>query len=358
MENAGESAVKLEPAPDGCGLRINGRSYSGKLFTTDDGTTLYMQLSELAEATGSECRTDERAGVTSFEFDGVKVKFTRGEKEFAYGGILHPLSNEVLPAADGSAELLVPADDVLKVLYPVVFDAGQTGKRSYAEAAPQVHLTAGKKIALLDFHSVTAAGESARGEFAAYAVRAEEFEKMLERINAGEGTAIGFEDLPELEDAERPVMILFEGCSETVYKTAWPLLQKHGVKATVFVAPGEVGAEGRMTQAQLTEMAESGIISLQCAATAQDREDAGSAEEAMRRAAEKVQEISGRVPVACLCRDGSLLEAAAREYNYCVRVDSTRAFDTDTDTRTTVYAYTIYGGSSAEELMRNIATAQ
>ena len=358
LATANGRAVKLAPAPDGCGLRINGKSYTGSLFTADDGTTLYMQLSELAAAVGSECRADERAGVYSFEFDGVKVKFTKGEKEFSYGGILHPLSNELMPAADGSAELPVPADNVLKVLYPVVFDDEQTGKRSYTEAAPQVHLPAGKKIALLDFHSVTEAGGRAHREFAPYAVQAEAFEKMLEGITAGEGTAICFEDMPELENAECPVMILFEGCSDDVYTTAWPLLQKHGVKATVFVSPGEVGAEGRMTEAQLAEMAESGIISLQCAATAQDRENAGSAEEAMRRATEKVQKISGRVPVACLCRDGSLLETAAKQFNYCVRVDSTRAFDTGRDTRFAVYAYTIYGGSSADELMRNIASAK
>ena len=74
---------------------------------------------------------------------------------------------------------------------------------------------------------------------------------------------IWFSDLAELEQYEKPVILTFDDGYDDNYTELLPLLRKYNVKATVFMIADAMGMQHKMTEEQVREMADSGLVSIQ-----------------------------------------------------------------------------------------------
>ena len=91
----------------------------------------------------------------------------------------------------------------------------------------------------------------------------EELEKQLQYLSENGYETIFFEDLSHIEQYEKPVLLTFDDGYDDNAETLLPLLQKYGMKATIFLIAGDVGKPHKLTRAQLAELVQSGLVSIQ-----------------------------------------------------------------------------------------------
>ena len=99
-------------------------------------------------------------------------------------------------------------------------------------------------------------------------VSPEQFEAQIRALSEAGYTGVSFDELQAyvLRGAplpEKPVVITFDDGYESNYTLAYPILQKYGMKATVFLIAGDVGKPHKLTRAQLAELVQSGLVSIQ-----------------------------------------------------------------------------------------------
>ena len=111
--------------------------------------------------------------------------------------------------------------------------------------AQRLPSSAGVRVPVLMYHAV---GDDCWGEESLF-VKPEELEKQLQYLSENGYETIFFEDLSHIEQYEKPVLL--------------PLLRKYGMKATVFLIAGDVGKPHKLTRAQLAELVQSGLVSIQ-----------------------------------------------------------------------------------------------
>lgn len=95
-------------------------------------------------------------------------------------------------------------------------------------------------------------------------VSAEAFERQLAFLARHRYRVISLDELMGfLAQGERMprrgVVITFDDGYEETYTVAWPLLQRFGFPATVFVTPGEVGLPGFITWDQVVDMSRDAV---------------------------------------------------------------------------------------------------
>lgn len=77
-------------------------------------------------------------------------------------------------------------------------------------------------------------------------------------------TPIWFEDLPNVDKIEKPVILTYDDGYMDNYLELFPILQKYNVKATIFVVTGTIDYNPRsLTTEQIREMSDSGLVSIQ-----------------------------------------------------------------------------------------------
>ena len=109
------------------------------------------------------------------------------------------------------------------------------------------------------YHAV---GDDCWGEESLF-VKPEELEKQLQYLSENGYETIFFEDLSHIEQYEKPVLLTFDDGYDDNAETLLPLLQKYGMKATIFLIAGDVGKPHKLTRAQLAELVQSGLVSIQ-----------------------------------------------------------------------------------------------
>ncbi len=157
-------------------------------------------------------------------------------------------------------------------------------------------------------------------------VRPGNFEEQLKYLADNGFETIWFTDLTHLEDYEKPVMLTFDDGYEDNYTVLLPLLEKYGMKATVFVIGSLVGTEHYMTAEQVREMADSGLVSIQSHTWSHrylDELDDEELRQELERSRLELTRMTGRVPVA-VCYPSGRSDRQAREtvaeyYQYGVR---------------------------------------
>lgn len=95
-------------------------------------------------------------------------------------------------------------------------------------------------------------------------VRPREMERQLRYLLEQGYSPLWFEDLKHVDRYEKPVILTFDDSFSDLYTELFPLLRQYGVKATVFTIEGTLGWEHTLTPEQVREMADSGLVSIQC----------------------------------------------------------------------------------------------
>ncbi len=233
------------PVSTGAGITVNGIMLSG--IYAKDGTE-YINLKEYADAVGKSFSVTEGIKKHSATLDGV-VYYTgrkeKGDAEGIYGSVYdgsswyHPL-----------AELIGG--------YHELIDA-EKNHRYYTAYPLASQIPTGVKVPMFMYHAVSDDLWGIESLF----VSPSRLEEQLKYITENGYTPIFFEDLEKADSIEKPIILTFDDGYQDNYLQLFPLLKKYNVKATVFMIMGSVNAPYHLTQAQIKEMNDSGLVSFQ-----------------------------------------------------------------------------------------------
>lgn len=123
-------------------------------------------------------------------------------------------------------------------------------------------------------------------------VSPERFEEQMNHLAANGYRVVRLSDLQAFMDGERAlparsVVITFDDGYESMYRHAFPVLQRLGFPATMFVYSDFIGARDALTWPQMEEMVRSGLVDLQAHSKTHRNlaeRQPGESDEAYRRA--------------------------------------------------------------------------
>lgn len=221
----------------------------------------------------------------------------------------------VLPANDDSVRIIKNSDDSVSECWidvQVLSDALSLRYLSDTEnqtmyLSPKIDTTAipsGRQVPVLMYHAVSDQTWGLEGLF----LSPPDMEAQLKCLTENGYDPIFFSDLPHLDQYRKPVILTFDDGYNNNYTDLYPLLQKYNVKATIFVIPSSVGGQYSMTAAQIKEMADSGLVSIQ--SHTQDHKELASlsADQQKQQFAQSqlaIARMTGRIPSVLSYPSGS-----------------------------------------------------
>ena len=128
-------------------------------------------------------------------------------------------------------------------------------------------------------------------------VTPKDFEAHLIHLKEEGYDAVFADEIKDITGYDRKVIITFDDGYTDNYTVAYPILKKYNMKATIFVIADRIGTDGYMTEKQLKELADSGIISIQSHSDTHinliDLPENSLIKE-LKRSKEKISEITGK----------------------------------------------------------------
>ena len=339
-----------EPRVENSDYRFSagGKSFTGNVVQiSGTGGPDYVRLTELASFLGSQVSRDASGKSFTLRAGGEQLTFYPGELAFTLGSRRISLSAAPVLCSNGN-DLYVPVENVFSALYPAKTVNSVTGEISFTDFDPNFEVQKGRLIPIISYYNV-GAGEGPDFRLLHHdSIIPEQFSAQMKYIHDNGYTTMTFEDLANLADVEKPVMLTFDGCFADVYNVAWPVLKQYDIKATVFVWPDYLGQANRLTEAQLKEMASSDLISVQAGMEVYTMLDYLNKEELVsivEKTKSYVSTLTGREPLAFAYSVGSVNSMAkdycASQFRFCVRRSSERPYDTSKDDGSLIYRYTI-----------------
>jgi len=147
---------------------------------------------------------------------------------------------------------------------------------------------------ILMYHSVEP------GEASGMNVPPDHFERQLRYLREGGFQGLTLSELAAREDRFKTVAITFDDGFRNNFTHAWPLLQRYGFRATIFLSP-EIRDIETLTRDQIREMADSGKIEFGAHTLHHvnlTRVDARQARREISESIAWVEQVSGR-PCRC-----------------------------------------------------------
>ncbi len=173
---------------------------------------------------------------------------------------------------------------------------------------------------------------------------------------------IWFEDLAHIEDYDKPVILTFDDGYDDNYTQLFPLLRKYQVKATVFIITDSLGSQHKLTQEQVREMADSGLVSIQSHSVTHgdlSRMDAATLEYELGQSSRDIARLTGRIPYVLCYPSGKhselTVEIAAKHYNFALQMGGS-LYNTDDDPLR-IRRFYIYRGISLDTFAAYLAAA-
>lgn len=106
------------------------------------------------------------------------------------------------------------------------------------------------RVPVLLYHSI----DEEAGENAGLYVKTSEFERQMRYLYEHSYTPVRFAQTEAYKGIEKPVIITFDDGYENNYTNAYPILEKYGFTATVFLVSSTVGTPGHLTAAEISQM--------------------------------------------------------------------------------------------------------
>ena len=184
--------------------------------------------------------------------------YTDGQRQYLSADAL-----ECLPLCPPQALMLCglrwyALDDVTSTA-PFVWGTAPDGLRYLARKVDAALPEADICVPVLMYH---ATGDELWG-YSDLFVSAASLEQQLLYLQENGYSPIWFSDLAHVEEYEKPVILTFDDGYDDNYTVLFPLLQKYQMKATIFVIGNAMGQPHKMTREQVTELAASGLVSIQ-----------------------------------------------------------------------------------------------
>ena len=340
------------PEPDmsmaACSFSINGQEYTGGAFYASGSTApVYVRLSDLANALNSRMAIDASGNNYSITAEGKLISFAAREAEFSVDRTVYPLSGRTIPFNRGN-DLYVPADDVLTAIYATK-KTDSDGTVHYRAYDPNFTVQAGRNIPIFSYYTVADGKGSDYAKIEPDEVKQKDFEEQVRFLKANGYSAVYMEDLAKLEQYDKPVMLTFDGCYSDVYTVVFPFIKQENVKITLFVCPEYLDQEGRLTTAQVQEMYQSGLVSLQCASLLDaghlDKLTEAELTSKLEGIKNSVMKLSGKEPIAFAYPIGptgtKIVNCAHDVFRFCMRRTAQRAFDTSRDDGSVIFRFTV-----------------
>lgn len=239
----------------------------------------------------------------------------------------------VLPANDDSVRVIKNSDDSVSECWIDIQVLSDTLSLRYLSdtenqtmyLSPKIDTTAipsGRQVPVLMYHAVSDQTWGLEGLF----LSPSDMEAQLKYLTENGYDPIFFSDLPHLNQYKKPVILTFDDGYNNNYTDLYPLLQKYNVKATIFVIPASVGGQYSMTAAQIKEMADSGLVSIQ--SHTQDHKELASlsADQQKQQFAQSqlaIARMTGRIPSVLSypsgSYDGNTLSLAPEYFDMAVK---------------------------------------
>ncbi len=312
-----EPVPEPEPLPEPCPFT------DGPALSVEGADAGYIQLRDGAYYLSLAALTDHAALDAAPVDDGGLVLTLRSRTVWLTGGTLHWESDGTLvthttPAVEWDGQWYLPQDVLTPGLGLTVLTDLQYPHVYVSDNGQYEPIPAGICVPTLMYHGIA---EYPRGNDELFVTPAA-LEAQLQYLAENGYTTVTCEDFPSLENIEKPVMLTFDDGYDDNYTYLFPLLQQYGMKATIFVISGYVNFTYYLTEAQIKEMADSGLVSIQSHTNSHpmlDTLDAETLHHELEISWLTLTRITGRVPFALCYPSGRQNEAVRQEAarRYC-----------------------------------------
>lgn len=144
------------------------------------------------------------------------------------------------------------------------------GNSPSLNTAPAISLqtTNSLPLPILVYHHIGPPPKNANSATKSFFIEPEWFEKHLQYLQENNFQTVHYADVADyfkdgtplpISEGKRPVMINFDDGFKSVFETAWPLLKKYNMTATIFVPAKLIDHRAYLTWGQLEELHAEGI---------------------------------------------------------------------------------------------------
>ena len=291
---------------------VNYRSI-GCFALTENGTEPYVYAADFAYAMGLWVESDEPLVLGARD----RISFAGGK--IGINGTDTGARVEILYDMEGNA--LLPLLTTARALNCQVQE--QNGRITVLEQVPKIEVKKGVNVPVLMYHAVSDDMWGIEELFVSPA----NMEKQLAYLVDNGYDPIWFEDLAHLEDYDKPVLLTFDDGYDDNYTELFPLLKKYQVKATIFVIGNAMGWSHKMTRAQVREMSDSGLVSIQSHGYTHDNMDMmdeATLEYELSESKKVLAEVTGRIPYVLCYPSGRYsnltLKVAQEHYQFGIKM--------------------------------------
>lgn len=225
------------------------------------GDTVYVRLDgadgeTVQNAEGKQTSRGTDLFEAELSFDGNELVLNNDSVDITLNGEALDLPGS--PLFDGES-WYIPMDEYYTALgYGKFYDEEQA-HLYYTDVPDPAAVPEGYKAPVLMYHAVS---DDCWGIDELF-VSPEYMEQQLQYLNDNGFTTIFFSDLEHIDEIEKPVILTFDDGYDDNYDYLFPLLQKYNCKATVFVIAANIGCEHMLTEEQVREMSDSGLVDIQ-----------------------------------------------------------------------------------------------
>lgn len=279
----------------------------------------YLDAEELARVLGGTAVIDRG-------MEDHRAVLTIGGKRYPFTTFTAPQEGTTIYCYKGSlydgVKFYCPIESLVDYFgLKVSQDYAQGNVFYYGEDPIVKKMPTGVKLPVLMYHAVS---DNTWGIDSLF-LSPKKMEEQLKWLKEKEYTPIWFEDLGNVDQVKNPVILTFDDGYQDNYTELFPLLKKYQVKATVFMITGSIGTENYLTEAQIKEMAASGLVSFQSHTVSHRLLPELSAEELTKeltQSKETLYKLTGKSPIA-LCyptgkQNAKVREAVAKEYQFAL----------------------------------------